>query len=173
MEEVWTVDHRERHDYPMPTRPSADEPAVLDDIDREIIAELESDGRLSWLELGRRIRLSPNAAGDRVRRLERRGVITGYRAVVDPAAFGRTLEALISVRVAPNADTRELERELMGRPEVEDAVHVTGRFDFELRVRTTGPAGLDALLLSMKRELGVAETETRLVLSRVGPVGRR
>jgi Lrp/AsnC family transcriptional regulator, leucine-responsive regulatory protein len=100
-------------------------------------------------------------------------VITGYRAVVDPAAFGRTLEALISVRVAPNADTRELERELMGRPEVEDAVHVTGRFDFELRVRTTGPAGLDALLLSMKRELGVAETETRLVLSRVGPVGRR
>jgi hypothetical protein len=49
MEEVWTVDHRERHDYPMPMRPSADEPAVLDDIDREIIADLSpTAGSAGW-----------------------------------------------------------------------------------------------------------------------------
>ena len=63
----------------------AEEVTILDTIDREILGELERDGRISWQELGRRVRLSPNATGDRVRRLERRGIITGYRAVVDPA----------------------------------------------------------------------------------------
>ena len=114
---------------------------MLDAIDREIIGELERDGRISWQELGRRVRLSPNATGDRVRRLERRGIITGYRAVVDPAALGRSLEALISVRLAPNSDAGQLEERLAAWPEVEEAVHVTGRFDFELKVSTSGPRG--------------------------------
>jgi Lrp/AsnC family transcriptional regulator, leucine-responsive regulatory protein len=152
---------------------SSDVPASLDAIDSEIIGELVRDGRISWQELGRRIRLSANATGDRVRRLERKGVIRGYRAVVDPAAFGRTLEALISVRLAPNSDAAELERRLADWAEVDEAVHVTGRFDFELKVSTAGPHGLDELLVSMKRELGVAETETRLVLRRVVPGARR
>jgi len=146
---------------------------MLDAIDREILGELERDGRISWQELGRRVRLSPNATGDRVRRLERRGIITGYRAVVDPAALGRSLEALISVRLAPNSDAGQLEERLAAWPEVEEAVHVTGRFDFELKVTVSGPRGLDDLLVGMKRELGVAETETRLVLRRIvpGPAG--
>jgi Lrp/AsnC family leucine-responsive transcriptional regulator len=117
--------------------------------------------------------LSPNATGDRVRRLERRGVIEGYRAVVNPAALGRTLEALVSVRLAPNSDAWDLEQRLIEWPEVEEAVHVTGRFDFELRVATSGPRGLDDLLVAMKREMGVAETETRLVLRRVVSKGGR
>jgi len=153
----------------MRSRDIADGPAVLDSIDREIIGTLERDGRISWQELGRRVRLSPNATGDRVRRLERRGVIRGYRAVVDPAAFGRTLEALVSVRLAPNSDAWDLERTLTDWPEVEEAFHVTGRFDFELKVSTAGTHGLDDLLVALKRELGVAETETRLVLRRVVP----
>jgi Lrp/AsnC family leucine-responsive transcriptional regulator len=157
----------------MPRRAQAVEATAVDQIDREILAELQHDGRITWQELGRRVGLSPNATGDRVRRLERRGVILRYQAVVDPAAFGRTLEALVSMRLAPNHDPAELERTLLARPEVEDAMHVTGRFDFEVRVRTAGPSGLDDLLLYMKRELTVAETETRLVLRRVGTGARR
>jgi Lrp/AsnC family leucine-responsive transcriptional regulator len=151
----------------------ADGSATLDTIDREILGELQHDGRVSWQELGRRVRLSPNATGDRVRRLERRGVIESYRAVVNPAALGRTLEALVSVRLAPNSDAWDLEQRLIEWPEVEEAVHVTGRFDFELRVATSGPRGLDDLLVAMKREMGVAETETRLVLRRVVSKGER
>src|SRR5262245_54101097 len=139
----------------MPLGASTDEITALDEIDREIVGELERDGRLSWQELGRRVRLSPNATGDRVRRLERRGVITGYRAVVDPGALGRSLQALISVRLAPSTDAGQLEEQLAAWPEVEEAVHVTGRFDFELRVNTAGPRGLDDLLVGMKRQLGV------------------
>ena len=154
-------------------RMNAEESSSLDPLDSEIIGELQRDGRLSWQELGRRIRLSPNATGERVRRLERRKVITGYRAVVDPAALGRSLEALISVRLAPSSDVAELEARLAEWPEIDEAVHVTGRFDFELKVSTSGPRGLDELLMRMKHDLGVAETETRLVLRRMVPAPDR
>jgi Lrp/AsnC family leucine-responsive transcriptional regulator len=67
----------------------------------------------------------------------------------------------------------QLEEQLTSWPEIEEAVHVTGRFDFELRVNTAGPRGLDDLLVGMKRQLGVAETETRLVLRRIVPAPGR
>jgi Lrp/AsnC family transcriptional regulator, leucine-responsive regulatory protein len=73
----------------------------LDAVDRTVIAELQADGRLTLAELGRRVGLSPAAVGDRVRRLEDAGVITGYRAVVDPRALGYALTAIIRVRPAP------------------------------------------------------------------------
>src|SRR3954463_10426922 len=72
-----------------------------DAIDREILEELQRDGRLTIAELGRRIGLSPAAAGERVRRLEDTGVITGYRALVAPRALGYGLSAIIRVRPAP------------------------------------------------------------------------
>jgi Lrp/AsnC family leucine-responsive transcriptional regulator len=136
-------------------------------IDREIIGELERDGRISWQELGD---VRP-AVPERHRRpgaAERRAS-SPATAIVDPGALGRSLEALISVRLAPNSDAGQLEERLAAWPEVEEAVHVTGRFDFELKVSTSGPRGLDDLLVGMKRELGVAETETRLVLRRIVP----
>src|SRR3954447_6694412 len=74
---------------------------ALDAVDRSIASELQADGRLSLAELGRRVGLSPAAVGDRVRRLEVAGVITGYRAVVDPRALGYALTAIIRVRPAP------------------------------------------------------------------------
>ncbi|MBV9472229.1 MAG: Lrp/AsnC family transcriptional regulator, partial [Solirubrobacterales bacterium] len=73
----------------------------LDEIDRSIVRELTSDGRLPFAELGRRINLSPPATAERVRRLEQTGVITGYRAEVDPRALGYQLAAI--VRVTPAA----------------------------------------------------------------------
>ena len=76
-------------------------PSAFDAVDRSVIAELQADGRVSLAELGRRVGLSPAAVADRVRRLEDAGVITGYRAVVDPRALGYTLTAVIRVRPAP------------------------------------------------------------------------
>jgi Lrp/AsnC family leucine-responsive transcriptional regulator len=70
----------------------------LDDVDWRILDELQRDGRLSFNELGRRISLSPPAVAERVRRLEATGVITGYRAVVDPAQAGQSLAAFVEMR---------------------------------------------------------------------------
>ena len=74
----------------------------LDGIDREILFQLQRDGRLSNVELARRVGLTPPPCLRRVKRLEEAGVITGYRAVVDPAAVGRGLEVFVDVDINAN-----------------------------------------------------------------------
>src|SRR3954471_2879573 len=79
----------------------------LDSIDAALVEALSEDGRATFQELGKRIGLSPTATADRVRRLHRSGVITGYGAVICPDRLGRTVEATIDVRLVQGAD-REL-----------------------------------------------------------------
>ena len=111
----------------------------LDAIDHSIIAELQAEGRLSLAELGRRTGLSPAGVADRVRRLEDTGVITGYRAVIDPRALGYALTAVIRVRPAPRqiAKVAELAQRT---PEVVECHRITGEDCFILtaHVRDVG-----------------------------------
>ena len=74
-----------------------DETTIIDRIDRRIVDELQQNARISWRELGDRVHLAPSSVADRVRRLEERGLIRGYSAQVDPAAFGRSVRAVIDV----------------------------------------------------------------------------
>ena len=145
----------------------AAEPPALDDVDRRILAILTTDGRVSWRELGDAVGLSPNATADRVRRLERDGVIVGYRAELDPGRVGRSIEAAVEVRRRDDVPARELEAAFRSRPEVLDAVHLTGGWDYLLRVQVEDPAGLDAVVTELKAALGATQTETRVVLRRV------
>ncbi|NDI00750.1 MAG: AsnC family transcriptional regulator [Actinobacteria bacterium] len=69
----------------------------MDEFDARILRQLEMSGRMSWAELSSQVHLSPTAVADRVRRMERDGVIRGYQANVDPAAYGRTTRAVIEV----------------------------------------------------------------------------
>ncbi len=139
---------------------------MIDRIDREILDVLAQEARISFQELGLRVRLSATATAERVRRLERRGAIRAYRADIDPAASGRPLEALIDLRLAPGTRAARFEAAVAARDEVDDLVHLTGRADYALRVHCAGTAGLDALLGWLKETAGVQETETRVVLRR-------
>ncbi|HMS60869.1 MAG TPA: Lrp/AsnC family transcriptional regulator [Solirubrobacteraceae bacterium] len=144
---------------------------MIDDLDREIIGLLRRNARASWRELGDAVGLSANATAERVRRLERAGVISGYTALLDPAASGRRLVALVDVRLSSPGAADRFEA-LIGRlDEVTDAAHVTGRSDYHLRVACADPAELDALIRLLKTEGGVAETDTRIALRTV--VARR
>jgi len=140
---------------------------ALDPIDTAIVRELTADGRASYQELGRRIGLSATATADRVRRLQRHGVIVGFRALVDPERLGRNVEATIDIRLEPGADRARLAEVLRQHPAVIEAIHVTGVYDYVLRVFCTGTAELDALLGTMKREGGVIDSQTRLLLHRI------
>ena len=147
------------------------ESTVIDDVDREIIGLLRRNALASWRELGDAVGLSANATAERVRRLERAGVISGYTALLDPAASGRRLVALVDVRLSSPGAADRFEA-LIGRlDEVTDAAHVTGRSDYHLRVACADPAELDALIRLLKSEGGVAETDTRIALRTV--VARR
>jgi Lrp/AsnC family transcriptional regulator, leucine-responsive regulatory protein len=136
----------------------------MDATDREILGELMRNGRVSYRDLGASVGLSANAAADRVRRMIRDGVITGFTATVDHGAAGRRLVALIDVRLVAAGTNEEFEAATAKLEPVVDAVHVTGRFDYQLRVACRDTAELDRLLRHLKRDGGASETETRVVL---------
>ena len=143
------------------------ESEVIDRLDREILAVLASDARIGWTELGARVHLSANAAADRVRRLRRLGVIRRFTVEIDQTKLGRTLEAVIDVRVA---DIPRFQAGAVQRPEVLWMAYVTGRTDFQLHVACAGTDGLNALLSHFRDELTATETLTTVVLENV-PVG--
>ena len=141
----------------------ADEFASIDAVDRQILGILQDDGRISWQMLGDRVHLSANAVAERVRRLVRLGVIRGFRAEINQAALGRTLEAVIDARMP---HTQGFDDAVMRRDDVLWAAHVTGESDVKLAVACNGTAGLDTFLKWLQRE-GATETRTDVVLHKI------
>lgn len=144
-----------------------EESKAIDAIDRRILDALAGDGRMSWRDLGDQVHLSATSAAERVRRLERAGVIAGYRAVLDPVALGRSVRAVIDVALQPGGDPAAFEARLAERPEVTFAAYVTGPADYTVLADCAGADGLDALVRWLKQEAGVARTESKVVLRNV------
>jgi Lrp/AsnC family leucine-responsive transcriptional regulator len=140
----------------------------MDALDSEILRLLREDGRISWSDLGAAVGLSANAAADRVRRLRRAGVVTGFTALVDPAAGGRQLEALVGVILAPATDSDDFAVAAQRLEPVTEVLHLAGAPDYQLRVACRDTAELDTLLRTLRRQLGASDTETKIVL-RSGP----
>src|ERR687884_355501 len=110
--------------YQKQTASGAYEP-LLDDTNRRVLDELQEDARLSMAELGRRVGLSPPAVAERLGRLERAGVVAGYRTEVDPRALGLDLTAIVRVRPSPGqlANVAALAQRT---PEIVECHRVTG-----------------------------------------------
>ena len=144
---------------------------VIDEIDRDIIRELQIDARLTQRELGRAVGLSANAAGARVQRLVRLGVITGFHAHVDHAALGRPIEATVDVWQHDNRDREAFYRLVVADDRIVECFHLTGPLDFRIRVRVASPEDLNDLLLTMQTTGGVRQTDSRLVLEQIPVVG--
>ena len=108
----------------------------MDQIDRAILAELQADGRLTVTELADRVRLTPGPCHRRLRELERSGVITGYRALVDPAAVGLGFEALVQVTLERGdaGTVTAFEAAVADLPQVRHAERLFGDPDYLLRV---------------------------------------
>jgi Lrp/AsnC family transcriptional regulator, leucine-responsive regulatory protein len=149
----------------VPRSPAALSP--LDATDRKILGELSVDGRVSLAELGRRINLSPPAVAERVQRLERAGVITGYRAEIDPRALGYQLTAIVRVKPAARQLPKipELAAEI---PEISECHRITGEDCFFLKVHLRS---IDELSPLLDRFLLYGETTTSIVNS--SPIPRR
>ena len=140
----------------------------MDDVDGEILRLLREDARISWRDLGAAVGLSANAAAERVRRLRKDGVIRGFVALVDPAAGGRTLQALVGVTLARGTDSDEFANAAARLDSVTEVLHLTGAPDYQLRVACRDTAELDALLRILRLKLGATDTDTTIVL-RTGP----
>ena len=135
-----------------------------DELDFRILSELTRNGRTSFAALGEVVGLSPHGAADRVRRLERAGVITGYSATLDLPKVGRGLDAFIDVRLSSATVPEKFEAFCAALPAVQDLAFVTGRFDYHVRVACQNADDLDATVRAIRRDGGAAQTETRIVL---------
>ncbi|MCP2258175.1 Lrp/AsnC family transcriptional regulator, leucine-responsive regulatory protein [Streptoalloteichus tenebrarius] len=136
----------------------------LEPIDRAILRELASDGRVSYTELAERVGLSVSAVHQRVRRLEQRGVVRGYAARLDGDQIGLGLTAFISLTPIDPAAPDDYPQRLEHLPQIEACYSVAGDESYILRVRVASPSGLEDLLRQI-REAANVSTRTTVVLS--------
>jgi Lrp/AsnC family transcriptional regulator, leucine-responsive regulatory protein len=139
----------------------ANENQLLDPINRRLLQELQADARVTMAELGRRINLSAPAVAERVQRLERAGVITGYRAEVDPKAIGFPIAAVVRVRPTTRQLQKipELAREI---PEVVDCHRITGEDCFFVKLHLQSMDDLEEIL---DRFIVLGQTTTSIIHS--------
>lgn len=137
----------------------------MDAVDQKLLAALLANGRASWAELGRTVGLSAPSVADRVAKLEREGVITGYRAVVAPHAVGLGVSALVGVYEREGTDGERLVEQLRAVPEVEDCWFVAGDEELVVRLRVADVDALERSLGVLRGVKGVLRTRTTVILS--------
>jgi Lrp/AsnC family leucine-responsive transcriptional regulator len=135
----------------------------LDTKDRSILALLQEDARLSHAAIARQVGLTQPAVYERIRRLEQRGLIRGYRAELDPEALGKPITAFISVTTT-SVDSND-EAALAADPDILEIHHVAGEECYILKVRTESPRSLEDLLVRLRAVPGISKTKTTVVLS--------
>jgi Lrp/AsnC family transcriptional regulator, leucine-responsive regulatory protein len=137
-----------------------------DDTSRRLIEELQQNARLTLAELGRRVGLSSPAVAERLQRLEREGVITGSRAVVDPRALGLALSAVLRIRPSPRQlqKVAEVSRQT---PEVVECHRITGEDCFFMRLHVRSVEHLEEVI---DRFVPFGQTTTSIVQSSPVPI---
>lgn len=142
----------------------------LDELDLAILRQLQLDGRLSNVELARRINLSPPATHARVRRLEEEGFIRQYVALLDQERVGYEMTCFISVslQLHQQEELAQFHHTIQKIPEILECYHVTGEFDYLLKVVVRSRQDLQRLIVNQLTPLpGVARIYTSLVLSAI------
>ena len=144
--------------------------AEVDELDLALLRALAADARQSQRSLARQIEMSPPAVADRLARLERSGVIRGYRVDIDWAALGFPVVVYLAVTAGAGMDQSEIIQAISALPEAEDMSVVTGSLDLLVRLRVRDHAHLRELLLAKIFTInGVQRTETFLSLADVEP----
>jgi Lrp/AsnC family leucine-responsive transcriptional regulator len=136
----------------------------MEEIDRQIVDLLARDGRMSFTDLGKATGLSTSAVHQRVRRLEQRGVIRGYAAIIDYDSIGLPLTAFVSIKPIDPSEPDDAPERLAGITEIEACHSVAGEESHILKVRVARPGDLEDLLARIRAAANVS-TRTTIVLS--------
>jgi len=137
----------------------------IDAIDRQILRALLSKGRSTFAELAAQVGLTAPTVHDRVKKLERSGVIEGYSASIDASVLGLDLTALVSITTSATVASREYEQRLAQMPEIQECFSVAGEETYVARVITRDSRSLEQLLQRIKALPGTLRTEAKVILS--------
>jgi Lrp/AsnC family leucine-responsive transcriptional regulator len=136
----------------------------MEKLDRQILALLARDGRMSYTDIGKETGLSTSAAQQRVRRLEQRGVIKGYTAVLDPAQLGLMVTAFVAIKPFDPGQPDDAPERLQHINEIISCYSVAGEPSYLLKVQVPTMTDLEALLTRIRSD-GKVSTHTTTVLS--------
>jgi DNA-binding Lrp family transcriptional regulator len=144
--------------------------SVLDDVDRRLLRELVADARIPNNALAERVGIAPSTCLTRVRALRESGVIRGYHADVDPAALGRPIQAMISVRLQSHARGHipDFMAKIATLPEVLNVFFLGGADDFHVHIAATSTDNLrEFVVVNLSGDPDVALTETNLIFDHI------
>ena len=133
--------------------------------DARILEVLQRDGRRPYAELGAEVGISGPSAHERVKKLEGRGVITGYAALVSPRAIGYDVLAFSWITQAPGTTAIDLADDFAAVPEIEECHRITGAADYLIKVRARDTRDLERVLKAVQATPNVFQTETDVVFS--------
>jgi Lrp/AsnC family leucine-responsive transcriptional regulator len=133
--------------------------------DARILEILQRDGRRPYADLGAEVGMSGPSAHERVKKLEARGAIRGYAAIVDPASVGLGILAFTWITQAPGTAATDLTDDLAVIPEIEECHHITGEADYLIKVRARDTRDLERILRQVQATRHVFTTETDVVYS--------
>ncbi len=140
----------------------------IDSTDAAIVEMLQTDGRATQQEIAAQVKLSQPAVAERIRKLEERGIITGYAALVDATRLGKDITAFIGVSIEHPRHFEGFARRVLELPEVLECHRVAGDESYVLKVKTANTLSLDSLLVDRLRTIpGVTRTATTIVLSSI------
>jgi Lrp/AsnC family leucine-responsive transcriptional regulator len=137
----------------------------MDTNDIKALRLLQHEGRASWSRLGELLGMTGPAAAERVRRLEERGIIRGFTALIDPESVGLTLTAFIALSLEKPIHREAFLKLVQTLPEIQECHHCTGEDDYLLKVRCRGVSDLDRVINTELKSLsGVLRTRTTIVM---------
>ncbi len=139
--------------------------AALDEVDRAILAALQHNARTTNAAIARDVGMAPSAVLERIRKLERRGLIQGYTTRLNAKALGRSLTAFTFVRTEELPGHTDAGAQLAALPEVQEVHHTAGQDCYLLKVRVADTEHLGQLLKNFGRIPSVRDTRTTIVLS--------
>ncbi len=137
----------------------------LDRIDLQLVELLQADGRRPYAELGAEVGISGPSAHERVKKLEARGVIDRYAAIIRPEALGYPVLAFTWLTQAPGTAAHDLTDAFAGIPEIEACHHIAGEADYLLKIRARDTRDLEQVIKRLETTPDVFSTETDVVFS--------
>ncbi len=139
---------------------------MIDDTDKKLLDLLQCNAHISNADMAAQVGLTVSSVHERVKKLERKGIIKGYVAVVDPDKLGKQMLAFLRLTVAPNSQaTGEIRALCSQHPDILECHNVAGEDCFILKIRASGPKELEKLLSAIRASADASRSVTNIVLS--------
>ncbi len=138
---------------------------MIDGIDLHILNIIQNDGKISNAKLARQLQMAPSGVLERVRKLEKKGILEGYEVRLNPTKLGLTVTAFIHVLTSDSVGSTKIGEQLAEFPEIQEVHWIAGDYNYLVKTKLRDASDLRALLKKCGQIEGISDTRTTLVLA--------